>query len=495
MIKQKELISDTLIRKWTNPQRARKINDLEKRKEIANKDIRENITKLIQDDWDQINAYFLQCDQKILSLRHFDNLKDAQELMKDAPPQQRAKYIKSIKDEYIDKYAALSKSTKRQEQENSNVQVSDDGVIEIVDKELDPGALYVSKYKDHPKIFRPSTSKRLEKLPPLITLNGCTFLTMGGTSMITAAAGKGKSAICLAICSKIINSEVDGLGFENPGGTIKRVIYFDGELDMHQGDDNFAQMMRRANVSDEVIDAKFRYIGTSLMEEYAERRLVIDEEIKEFKPQLVIIDGAADLILDPNDGVSTIKLKTWIRNLNAVHNIAVIVTIHPNPKDTKAQGHLGTKLWQECGSNVLIKWDKLGMGMITSDFEMGKRRNSPMEHLESLYKYDFDQKMLVSCNKPNPIGGRPSKDDLCELSDKDLWMMVDEWTAPMPFNAHIQRIKTYCQEHYPNYAIGRDKIIEFNLYLKKIKEMVYTRDDEKSKQVVYYTDPGKIEKK
>ena len=495
MIEQKELISDTLIRKWTNPKRARKINDLEKRKEIANKDIRENITKLIQEDWDQINAYFLQCDQMILSLRHFDSLKDAQELMKDAPPQQKAKYIKSIKDEYLDKYANLSKGTTRQEQENSNVLLCGDGVIEIVDKELDPGALYVSKYKNDARIFRPSTSKRLEPLAPLITLNGCTFLTMGGTSMITAGAGKGKSAICLAICSRIINSEVDGLGFENPGDTIKRVMYFDGELNKHQGDKNFGEMMRRANVSDEEIDEKFRYIGTSLMEDHIERRLVIDEEIKEFKPQLVIIDGGADLVNDPNDAVTCIKLKNWIRNLNEDHNIAVIVTIHHNPKDHKAQGHLGTKLWQECDSNILIKWDKSGMGIITSDFDLGKKRNSPMSHLESLYKYDEDKMMLLSCNKPNSIGGRPSKPNLCDLSDEDLIKITQDWIAPMTFNAHLKRMQNYCQSHYPGYANGDNKIIEFNTYLNKIKGIVFLKSDEKIKQIVYYTDPAKFEKK
>jgi GMP synthase-like glutamine amidotransferase len=86
-------------------------------------------------------------------------------------------------------------------------------------------------------------------------------------------------------------------------------------LTKFQASENFKKMIARANVSASVIDEKFRYIGTALVDNVLERRAMIEEEIREFKPQIVIIDGSADLVNDPNNGEECIKLKTYIRHL------------------------------------------------------------------------------------------------------------------------------------------------------------------------------------
>lgn len=486
MIEQKELISDILIRKWTNPQRAKKINDLEKRKEIANKDIRENITKLIQEDWDQINAYFLQCDQKILNLRHFDNLQDAQELMRDAPPQQRAKYIKSIKDEYLDKYANLSKGTKRQDQENSNVLVCGDGVIEIVEKKLDPGALYVSKYKNDPRVIRPNPTIRAEKKLPLITLNDRTFLTYGASSLITALPGNGKSSVCLAICSKVINRDCDGLGFDMPDPSIQKVLYFDGELDLTQADENFIKLINRSKVSTETLIEKFRYIGTANIDNVMERREMIEEEIKEFKPQLVIIDGSADLVNDPNNGEECIKLKSYIRHLTSTYKIGIILTIHPNPGSDRPQGHLGSKMWQEVGSSIILKRTFDG-GSISSDFSMGKKRHSPTIHLKGNFIYDKDKEDLF-IGDPNLLSGRPKKLDLCELDEIELIEMQKELRQSLTYKMHLDQLMKYCKLKHPGYAVGLPSIVKLHHYL--ISRSIILSDKIGNKTEYHFTDPN-----
>jgi len=360
-----------------------------------------------------------------------------------------------LKKEILDEYQVTLKSMQVDQA------ISTDSTLEILqdveDRQMMP---YQSKFKNDPRVIRPIPGEVVEKKLPLVSLNDCTFLTYGASSLITASPGDGKSSVCLAICSKIINRNCDGLGFEIPDPTIEKVLYFDGELDKFQASENFKKMIARSNVSSDEIKEKFRYIGTALVENVMERRAMIEEEIKEFRPQIVIIDGCADLINDPNNGEECIKLKTYIRQLTDRYKIGIILTIHPNPGTSRSQGHLGTKMQQEVGSSIILKRTFDG-GTISSDFAMGKRRHSPSKHLKGNFIYDKDKEDIFS-GDPIIVVGRPKKMDLCELDENEIRKMQEFLRYSLAYNKHLNELEKYCKLNYPGSAMGRPAITKFH---------------------------------
>jgi hypothetical protein len=370
--------------------------------------------------------------------------------------------------------------------------ISTDSTLEILqdveDRQMTP---YQSKFKNDSRVIRPRPGEVVEKKLPLVSLNDCTFLTYGASSLITASPGNGKSSVCLAICSKVINRDCDGLGFEIPDNSIEKVLYFDGELDKFQASENFKKMIARANVSASEIDEKFRYIGTAMVDNVMERRAMIEEEIREFKPQIVIIDGSADLVNDPNNGEECIKLKTYIRHLTSRYKIGIILTIHPNPGSDRPQGHLGTKMQQEVGSSIILKRTFDG-GSISSDFAMGKRRHSPNKHLKGNFIYDKDKEDLFS-GDPNLLVGRPKKMDLCELDENEIRKMQVFLRYSLTYDKHMHELEKYCKLKHPGYAMGRPAITRFHKDLIG-REIILTQKIE-SKVEYYFSDPnqGSIE--
>ena len=391
-----------------------------------------------------------------------------------------------LKKEILDEYQVNLKSIQMDQA------ISTDSTLEIMQDVEDRQMMsYQSKFKSDPRVIRPSPTKVVEKKLPLIALNDCTFLTYGASSLITASPGDGKSSVCLAICSKIINRNCDGLGFDIPDPTIEKVLYFDGELDKFQASENFKKMIARANVSASVIEEKFRYIGTALVDNVLERRAMIEEEIREFKPQIVIIDGSADLVNDPNNGEECIKLKTYIRHLTSRYKIGIILTIHPNPGSDRPQGHLGTKMQQEVGSSIILKRTFDG-GSISSDFAMGKRRHSPNKHLKGNFIYDKDKEDLFS-GDPIIVVGRPKKMDLCELDENEIRKMQEGLRYSLAYNKHLNELEKYCKLNHPGSAMGRPAITRFHKDLIG-REIILTQKID-SKTEYYFSDPsqGSIE--
>lgn len=430
--------------------------------------------------YQSLNEHLKKMDVREIACAKEDALKEIK--LSDMKVKDKIKLKKEILDEYQINLKSMQ----------VDQAISTDSTLEILqdveDRQMTP---YQSKFKNDPRVIRPRPGEVVEKKLPLVSLNDCTFLTYGASSLITASPGDGKSSVCLAICSKVINRDCDGLGFEIPDPTIEKVLYFDGELDKFQASENFKKMIARANVSASEINEKFRYIGTALVENVMERRAMIEEEIREFKPQIVIIDGCADLINDPNNGEECIKLKTYIRQLTDRYKIGIILTIHPNPGTSRSQGHLGTKMQQEVGSSIILKRTFDG-GSISSDFGMGKRRHSPSKHLKGNFIYDKDKEDLFSGDTIIVVG-RPKKMDLCELDEDEIRKMQEVLRYSLTYDKHLHELEKYCKLNYPGSAMGRPAITRFHKDM--MDKGIILSQKIASKTEYYFSDPnqGSIE--
>jgi hypothetical protein len=72
------------------------------------------------------------------------------------------------------------------------------------------------------------------------------------------------------------------------------------------------------------------------------------QAIERFKPDLVIIDGVADLIQLNNDEGSAVLLQDTLLNKSKLFNCHILSVIHSNEGTEKARGHTGANLTRKC---------------------------------------------------------------------------------------------------------------------------------------------------
>jgi len=228
-------------------------------------------------------------------------------------------------------------------------------------------------------VFIPTWDNEPPTLPPIIELQGTSILTYQNISVLIAQPGLGKSSVCEAILSKIINKDADSLGIDV---TATKCLYIDCErtnADVHA---SWRRMMRRAKVktAEEVI-----YAGISRIGKRDERKSTIEKLIQDNEGiDLLVIDGAGDLVEDPNSLIESIELKAWIRTITSKYGLSILTTLHSNKGTDTPRGHIGSELLREAECILTIKREG-EIRKITTDFEHGKNRNGG--HVETYFKY------------------------------------------------------------------------------------------------------------
>jgi len=435
-----------------------KMDAINKQRPITLRLLNEYQDELTADLYKALNDHLNGMDVREIACLTEDALKEIRN-NESLTPKDRIRLTKETRDEHQVKMKAI------QVDQAQNLDSPMDKLLSDIEVSADNNlGSYQSKYKNDPRVFRPHPIERVVVTDPIIELNGQHFLKKGRTAMMTATAGQGKSTICLAICSSVVNPGCDSFGFSV---NAERIIYFDGEMDREQSDENFVKLINRCKVSGEKVAEKVRYIQTSRVDNISDRKDIILEEIKEFKPQIVIIDGGADLISDPNNSLETIELKSFLRHITDTYKLGIVLTIHSNPNTDRSQGHLGTKLFQEVETSVLIKKDPSGIGIVTSNFGMGKKRKDAHIPLETFYCYDYEKRELVSCEDPRNLPGRPKRTSLLELDDIEFKKMGEKLKGLAVYSDHITRLTEYCKKNYPNRPNGETAIVKLHKFLKE----------------------------
>ena len=92
----------------------------------------------------------------------------------------------------------------------------------------------------------------------------------------------------------------------------------------------------------------------------------IKHSIEQDHPDLVIIDGIADLIYNYNDVIESQDVVNKLASLASQHNCCIVVVMHQNKgqKDKNMKGHLGTMLFQKCSD--VFNVEKCGSVFVAS---------------------------------------------------------------------------------------------------------------------------------
>lgn len=138
-----------------------------------------------------------------------------------------------------------------------------------------------------------------------------------------------------------------------------------------------------------------------------ERKKVIEDAIREEKPDIIFIDGVRDLLQDFNNLEQSNELIQWLLQLTAEYGCTIVSVLHQNKAkdDGNMRGHLGTEL----------------LNKLTDCFEVSKK----------------DGKFTVSCTDSRNV---PCS-DLAFSIDMDGSFQTEETEAENKNNARIAEIQ------------------------------------------------------
>lgn len=137
------------------------------------------------------------------------------------------------------------------------------------------------------------------------------------------------------------------------------------------------------------------------------RRQVIEDSVKEEKPDIIFIDGVRDLLQDFNNLEQSNELIQWLLSLTSEYGCTIVSVLHQNKAkdDGNMRGHLGTEL----------------LNKLTDCFEVSKK----------------DGKFTVSCTDSRNV---PCS-DLAFSIDMDGSFQTEETEVENKNNARIAEIQ------------------------------------------------------
>jgi hypothetical protein len=98
-----------------------------------------------------------------------------------------------------------------------------------------------------------------------------------------------------------------------------------------------------------------KFVMVSLLEQTEEERIeTIERYVEYFNPDIVVIDGAADLAHNFNNEDESIRLAAWFRRLSAKRTVFTVMHQNKAKDDNNMKGHLGGMLNQKMAENYTV---------------------------------------------------------------------------------------------------------------------------------------------
>ncbi len=221
--------------------------------------------------------------------------------------------------------------------------------------------------------FVPLDARRIDLANPpakpvaIFTLTGKKISTAGNITAVTAQAKAGKSAAIGAMLAAVAANGTpvsDCLGFEAHPHNGKAVILFDTEqsrYDSPQTRGGEGSKASRGRAIPSELQA-LQPCGTFLRKHAAPYLPSADMERASKREcggiHCVIIDGVADLCIDPNDSEEAFEFVEELLRLAVKYDCPLVVVLHENPSqqpgNSKSRGHLGSHLERKAESNLRV---------------------------------------------------------------------------------------------------------------------------------------------
>ena len=189
----------------------------------------------------------------------------------------------------------------------------------------------------------------------LIERGGKVFLSRSNLCVLVGRPKAGKTTVMSAIAAAAVTGK-DCLGFSSKGNY--QIVWFDTE---QARDDSLTAWQCVYKLADLPIEKRKDLVFYNLRATPLKERLAdISSYVRDNHPDIVIIDGLADLLYNPNDIEESRKLVDEIIRMNTAHDCGILAILHVNWRDEKARGHLGTEV-QAKAENITLLAHTAGM--------------------------------------------------------------------------------------------------------------------------------------
>ena len=222
-------------------------------------------------------------------------------------------------------------------------------------------------------LLRPvSMADKKERQYLLTDENGTGTLALGNVYQVAGLPKSGKSKMVEVLTASCLGCREWGLTATRQA----KVCVFDTEMDEVDDTDAMARINHLLELDKESDNwDKFRYYNiVEVIAEEEDPLKVIETQIQNDRPDLVIIDGLNDLLEDPND-LSTSKnivkrLNRFAKTSGGIgHPVCILWLLHLNQsegaKGKKAGGHSGSQSTMKVSGGWIVEMDE-DSGIITA---------------------------------------------------------------------------------------------------------------------------------
>ena len=306
----------------------------------------------------------------------------------------------------------------------------------------------------------PGIHPRRPESQPRVYIEKQSFITAQNISIMIASPGTGKSSLCESILSNVLNNDCNHLGFY-VDSEVKRAVFFDCERDASLIDRSNDRMLKRAGVDEH----HNRAIIVGLREVFAvaDKKQKIIDVIEFIKPQLILLDGVADLMSNTNSEDETNAVYNWMNQLCIKYNMSIITTLHPNKGTDTARGWIGSEMLRRCEgvASVRENIDEIRTIKITKARDSGKPQAS--------FMWCKDTGTMISCDSPKTgVTKQPKIIDalttyqLEQMKSGMCWIDDDKTIKKgWKFGEFETAVKQYLKEEHPGINSGTNHIGKF----------------------------------
>lgn len=313
--------------------------------------------------------------------------------------------------------------------------------------------------------YTPTWTNRPADVKALLKFMDTPLLHKQGICLFTGSHGVGKTSVTEAILAETGTKEskvhIDSLGFQTDISNVMLVDTEQSYLDCHN---SWTRYIKRAKLTEkDVVDNvdifNIRRIGNP-----ENRKKFIEHKIQLSPPELLIIDGIGDLILDVNDPKESALIVGWLLEISTKFDMGIMTILHHNPSDigkgaiNKPRGHLGSELMRKAESVILLKRDSSNPEVrhLTTDFALGKNRGGK-DTLSEYFTWNDEAGMFLTCGKPAQQRDAAKIDELlAEMRGKASW----SWSAIQNMVMDIFKVKESAAEKRISLLVNTGRIIK-----------------------------------
>ena len=191
--------------------------------------------------------------------------------------------------------------------------------------------------------------------PPPVLFQGDKVMISKGDFSVVVGAAKSRKTFCVSAMVGAYLCADEYMNMSSPADA-GSVLWIDTEQSIYHAARVARRVLRIAGLPANQNTERFRML---CFREYTpdKRRELTDKAIRLYRPALVVVDGAADLILDVNDSSESAKLATMFMDITKELDNHIITVLHTNPGGDKPRGHLGTNFLNKAQALFIVRAD------------------------------------------------------------------------------------------------------------------------------------------